>query len=159
MTDGSLRTTIDLVAGQKTSGEPVLEEVLVTQVQTGCYRIEATPGVVLGMARGDLIEYDDVSKAFAVLERGGNLAVHVYGAHSIAECALDEVEQRTRSAGARRPGVLRAAASLARHGRIAEASPGRAAVSPGPVFGNDARGRRLVWPEAISSNRATKLAA
>ena len=105
MTGGSLRTTIDLVAGQKTSGESVLEEVLVTQVQTGHYRIEATPGVVLGMARGDLIEYDDLSKAFVVLERGGNLAVHVYGAHSIAERALDEVAQLGGSLDGRAPNL------------------------------------------------------
>jgi hypothetical protein len=89
----SRRTAIYLVAGRKTSGEAVFEEVLVTREGASHYRIEATPGLVLGVARGDLIEYEEESKSFVVLERGGNLAVHVYGPHAVAERVAEEVEK------------------------------------------------------------------
>jgi len=78
------RTTIDLAAGQKTSREPVLEEILVTREGRERYRVEASPGLLLGLARGDLIEVDPEERSFVVLEPGGNVAGHVYGPHDVA---------------------------------------------------------------------------
>ena len=88
------RTAINLVAGQKTSGELVLEEVLVTREGAGRFRIEATPGLVLGVARGDVIVID-TERSFTVVERGGNLAIHVYGPHHL----VDEVTEAVRALG------------------------------------------------------------
>ena len=89
--DQGERTTIELVAGRKTSGEPVLEELVVTCEGRERFRVEASPGLVLGLARGDLIEVDREKRSFVVLERGGNVAVHVYGAHHVADQVLEAV--------------------------------------------------------------------
>jgi Domain of unknown function (DUF4265) len=72
--------TLNLVAGNKSSGEKALEEVLVTETSDpGIYCLAATPGLVLGVAAGDSIKVDIDSGEFEVIERGGNLAVQVYG--------------------------------------------------------------------------------
>jgi len=47
----------------------------------------------LGAARGDLIEVDRVERSFAVIERGGNLSIHVYRPHGVADQALDYVRR------------------------------------------------------------------
>ena len=44
-----------MVAGHKTSGEPVFEQVLVDLLDDGTYRIIATPGLVLGVAADDVV--------------------------------------------------------------------------------------------------------
>jgi len=68
-----------LRAGVKTSGEPVYEEVLVDGLGNRTYRLAASPGLVLGVAAGDVIELAPTDEStFRILERGGNLAVHVY---------------------------------------------------------------------------------
>jgi hypothetical protein len=54
--------TIDLVACHKTSGEPVLEECSSHATAMHGSRVEATPGLVLGVARGDLITVDDTQR-------------------------------------------------------------------------------------------------
>ncbi len=92
-TDGTAqpqRQTLDLRAGVKTSGEPVYEEVLVDRLGNQTYRLAASPGLVLGVAAGDVIELEpaDVSK-FRILERGGNLAVHVHTERETAGLASE----------------------------------------------------------------------
>ena len=74
------RTTVDLVAGRKASGEPVFEEVLVDRLDGDTYRIVATPGLVLGVAADDIVRVSPEAQ-FEVVERGRNLAVQVYGRH------------------------------------------------------------------------------
>jgi hypothetical protein len=74
--------TIDLVACHKTSGEPVLES-LVTRDGDARFRVEATPGRVLRVARGDLVAVDDTQRSFTIVERDGNVAIHVDGADGV----------------------------------------------------------------------------
>ncbi len=56
------RQTLDLRAGVKTSGEPVYEEVLVDGLGNRTYRLAASPGLVLGVAAGDVIELIDLER-------------------------------------------------------------------------------------------------
>jgi hypothetical protein len=78
----TLHTTIRLIAGQKSSGEPVYEELLVDPLGGDRYRVVASPGLVLGLASGDEI-IAGPDQTFELATRGGNLSIHVYGPHSI----------------------------------------------------------------------------
>lgn len=86
------RTLISLPAGQKeSSGQWVYEEVLVDRVGPDKYLVVATPGLVLGIARGDRIQWDGGTAAPRVTSRGGDLAVQVYGPHEIADEVVGRV--------------------------------------------------------------------
>jgi hypothetical protein len=70
---------IQLYAGTRPDGEPVVEKVAVRQGEDGSYLMLHSPAFVRGLARGDSIEL--VSKragTFTVLRRAGNIAVRVY---------------------------------------------------------------------------------
>jgi hypothetical protein len=74
----------------KTSGEPVYEEVLVDGLGDRTYRLAASPGLVLGIAAGDVIELEAADEStFRILQRGGNLAVHVYSDRDTARLAAE----------------------------------------------------------------------
>jgi hypothetical protein len=83
--------TIAVVAGRKTSGEAVIEQVLVEPVDGSVYRIRATPALVLGCAAGDVVAWDRNNQTISIIARGGNLAVQVYGPDRAGESILDEV--------------------------------------------------------------------
>lgn len=70
--------TINILAGNSDSGNPVFEEVAVTSVGGSRYRLLRTPGLVLGIARGDEIIYDKLTGTFTLGERGGNVAIQIY---------------------------------------------------------------------------------
>jgi len=70
--------TINVHVGSSKTGEPVFEEMLVTDLGDSVMRIERSPGLVLGIARGDEIKYRVESGQFDVLRRGGNVAIQVY---------------------------------------------------------------------------------
>ena len=78
------RTTVDMVAGTKSSGEPVFEEVLVDRLHGGVYRVVATPGLVLGIAADDVVRVTPEAR-YEIVKRGRNLAVHVYGDHDLVD--------------------------------------------------------------------------
>jgi Domain of unknown function (DUF4265) len=84
------RTTVDLVAGHKSSGEPVFEQVLVDRLDDGTYRIIATPGLVLGIAADDVVRVTPDSQ-YELVERGRNLAVQVYGNHDLVDEVTKDV--------------------------------------------------------------------
>jgi hypothetical protein len=88
-----MSTTVNLAAGTKTTGERVYEEVLVTELPDGNYRLDCTPGLVLGIAAGDYISIDTAKGEFSVLSRGGNLAVQIYGPPEVALSIKDEVHK------------------------------------------------------------------
>jgi hypothetical protein len=69
---------IALLAGFKSSGEPVLEQVPAEHLEGPRYRLAATPGLALGCADGDVVEVAD-DGSFEVLVRGGNLGLLFYG--------------------------------------------------------------------------------
>jgi hypothetical protein len=98
MMSESTRQTVRLVAGAKTSGEPVFEEVLVERLPTpGHVRVLASPGLVLDVAAGDVLKVDPESHGFSTVSRGGNLAIQVYGPHA----AADSIEQEISAIGGR----------------------------------------------------------
>lgn len=84
-TDSVERTVILIVAGRRTSGEPSYEELLVDRLPDGRYRVAAAPGLANGLAAKDIVAYDPDSREVAVVERGGNLCVQIYGTHRVPE--------------------------------------------------------------------------
>jgi hypothetical protein len=86
---------ICLMAGKRTDGSPVTEEVLVERVDGGRYRLLRSPGLVLGLAAGDVFEVK-AGGAFEVLSREGNLCIQIYvpgeGAEEIESAARHEME-------------------------------------------------------------------
>jgi len=89
----SKRTALQLLAGRKSSGEPVHEEVLVDEIAPNRYRVAATPGFVLGIAAGDVIEVSSNKDEFRTIDRGGNLAVHLYGDNCLVDDHLKELAE------------------------------------------------------------------
>src|SRR4051812_47587938 len=87
------RTTISLVAGINSSGELVREEVLVDRTGNTEYRIVATPGLVLGIARGDVLSWVGGDAKPQMLERGGFIGLQIHGAHEVADLLRDDVSE------------------------------------------------------------------
>jgi hypothetical protein len=66
------RTTVDIVAGINSSGDPVFEEVLVDRLDSGTYRVVATPGLggsLDGRADNLTVYTIPVSAGFTQVER------------------------------------------------------------------------------------------
>jgi hypothetical protein len=74
------RSTVVALAGHKSNGEPVREEMLVELDGDGSMRLLATPALVLGVAADDLISLNSAGEV-TVVSRGRNLAVQVYADH------------------------------------------------------------------------------
>lgn len=71
------RIVVDCIAGRKTDGSLVREELLVEVASDGTMLVVATPALVLGVAAGDRINVTPQGEC-EVLIRGGNLAVQVF---------------------------------------------------------------------------------
>lgn len=80
-----------LVGGYKDSGEAVYENVLVTYLSSNEIRLVKTPGIVLGVAAGDVLQIDGNGE-FSVKERAGNVAVQIYGDPGVARSLESDIE-------------------------------------------------------------------
>lgn len=70
--------SVQLLAGfNESTGNPVHEELPARHEGDDRYVVLATPGLANGCAAGDTVLVDDHGR-FTVVERGGNVAVHVY---------------------------------------------------------------------------------
>lgn len=85
---------LDMRAGTATSGEPVFETVPVLPLTNDRYRIVGTPALVEGCAADDVIEVD-AGGQFRVVERGGNVAIHVYSPNRTV--SADQVDELRRA--------------------------------------------------------------
>lgn len=93
MTENPRRETIDVRAGYKRSGEPVFENLLVDRLDDGTFRLAVSPGLYLGVAAGDVVEFDQDNPELKILERGGNLCVQVYGDPSVLESLAPRMQE------------------------------------------------------------------
>ena len=75
---GPNQPTVRLLAALKESGQPVLEEVPVEVLGPNEYRLLASPGILDGLAAGDVFTVDPISHLYRVQEHGGNLCVQVW---------------------------------------------------------------------------------
>jgi hypothetical protein len=70
--------TVRLLATLKESGQPVFEEVPVEVLGSARYRLLASPGILDGLAAGDIFVVDPESALYRVEEHGGNLCIQVW---------------------------------------------------------------------------------
>jgi hypothetical protein len=85
---------IHLLVGPGPSGRPVHEEVVATAEDHGHYRIVKSPGLVLGIAAGDVIDRRP-DGSFVVVRRGGNFCVQVFALDGLARVEVDATEALT----------------------------------------------------------------
>ncbi len=77
--DGHVHETIHVPVGRASSGNDVVESLLVEPAGEGVYRLLRSPGLVDGLAAGDVFRLLPCDEApFEILERGGNVAVQIY---------------------------------------------------------------------------------
>ena len=72
-----MKEVTQLFAAARTDGSPVYEEVVVERLGPGRFKLMQSPGLVLGVAAGDVIEVSEDRRA-TVVERGGNLCIQIY---------------------------------------------------------------------------------
>jgi len=85
---------IHVLAGHSSTG-PVLEELPATRISTNKYRLLASPGLALDIAKGDVIELNKDKKAI-IIERGGNFCIQIY-ADKINLKDIEKLERSIRS--------------------------------------------------------------
>ena len=72
----------------------MLEEVLVERLQDGTFRVASSPGMVMGLAADDVIEADaDSPDGYRLIQRGKNVAVHVFCEPENRDAIKDTLEQ------------------------------------------------------------------
>ena len=70
--------TIKIFAGKSTDGHAVYEELPVKKISQDKYLLLSSPGIVLGLARGDEIIFEISSGKFRLTARGGNICLQLY---------------------------------------------------------------------------------
>jgi hypothetical protein len=69
--------TLNVAAGRRSDGSVAFEQVVVDSLGSGRYRLKQSPGLVLGLAAGDIFELTSDGKP-NVLKRGGNICVQIF---------------------------------------------------------------------------------
>ena len=77
--------TINVYAGESSMGNKVYEELPVVPIADGYFRVMASPGLVLGLAKGDEIKFNSNSGHFEVIKRGNNLCIQLYITPAMSE--------------------------------------------------------------------------
>ncbi|MBA9901913.1 DUF4265 domain-containing protein [Burkholderia cepacia] len=75
---------------------PVHEELPARQIEPGIYELLASPGLVLNLAKGDLVRMDDPDRPPTVLKRGGNYCIQIYG-DAIPDHEIDRLASEVES--------------------------------------------------------------
>jgi hypothetical protein len=88
---------VRLLVSPGQSGRPVYEDVSARATGNGEWVLEASPGLALGTAAGDVLEVDP-DGTFRIITRGGNVAVHV-SAPAAANPQRDALTEAIRALG------------------------------------------------------------
>ena len=94
-----------LYAGDSSDGSEAREEVVLERLGAMRFKVVQSPGLVLGIAAGDVIEVS--GDRFKIVTRGQNVAIQVF-----AREGLDELEQRLTSSLSKLGGWLDGRAAL-----------------------------------------------
>jgi hypothetical protein len=96
-------TLISLPADRDDDGELVYEELEAEPLDSGLYRLRHSPGLVHGVAAGDVIRITSPD-TFDVVDRSGNLSVWVYGSDGHQQTTIDELTPQLQRLGGRLDG-------------------------------------------------------
>lgn len=91
-------TVVHLYAGTNDLGTRVLDEVEVDVLGDNRFRIARSPGLVLGLARGDVIRIE-ADFRFEIIRRGGNVAVQVHAPPELESGVRGELAERLAAIG------------------------------------------------------------
>lgn len=107
-----MNTTLRLVAElDKKSGEPIIEEVQVEPMGDHQYRLLRSPGMVPGLAAGDIFEVAETeTPSYRLIRRGGNICLQVFFPHMPDECR-DAIVPLIEQLGGRLDGQYRTAST------------------------------------------------
>jgi hypothetical protein len=100
-----MSTTVRLLVDVKNE-KPAYEEVHVEDCGSATYRLLQSPGLVLGLAAGDVLVLEQ-GGTFTLVERGRNICIQIF-----SKSMLDQIEQAATSALARIGGRLDGKASV-----------------------------------------------
>jgi hypothetical protein len=75
---------VKVKAGRRSDGTTVVEELLVRHIQNRRYELRRSPGLMMGMAAGDVFDLTE-SGEVEVVSRGGNVCVWAYDRHHVLE--------------------------------------------------------------------------
>ena len=88
-------TTVELLAGKKTTGEDVREAVTVKRVTKDWFEVTHSPGLVLGIAAGDVIKLHTADTgSFDVVQRGQNLCIQIFKGEPFSKSQRDQFARR-----------------------------------------------------------------
>lgn len=74
------------------------------QLSVNQFKIVASPGLVLGIAAGDVVETEE-DGGFRVISRGGNLAIQLYGDNCLVDEHLHELGELSHAVDGRAQGI------------------------------------------------------
>jgi hypothetical protein len=77
--------TINVLAGSSSAGEPVYEELPVTEVGSSIFRLLSSPGLALGIAKDDEIRFYSDTGRYELVKRGRRLAIQLFVAPPMAK--------------------------------------------------------------------------
>lgn len=123
---------VTLLAGHRSDGSPAFETVPAQDRGLGHFTILGTPGIALGCAEGDTVRVAG-DGSFEVLERGGNVAIHIYPTATLSEHHIAELSDAFRGVGGkceRHPGGRSAVATVPALAGFAEIERVMAAWTP-----------------------------
>jgi hypothetical protein len=90
---------VQLLAGHKSSGKPVMEAVPAVALSEGnAFRLSATPGLAAGCAAGDVVRVS-ADGSFVVTHYGGNLGIQLLVEPSSGSVSFEHLVGRVESLG------------------------------------------------------------
>lgn len=80
---------IELFAGIRPDGEPVVERIPVRVLEDDSCQLVKSPCFVQGIASGDVIKLNAEDQSFELVKRSGNLCIRVFAREDIEQIAED----------------------------------------------------------------------
>lgn len=94
----SALSVIEVFAGSRPDGSPVVERLQVKESDDGLV-LTRSPAFIKGVAKGDLIAFNEEDHSFELKQRAGNVCVRVMGRHGIAELSEDLTPEIEKAGG------------------------------------------------------------
>ncbi len=92
-------TSVELFAGSRPDGSPVVERLQVLEQSDGGFVVVKSPAFIQGIAKGDRIKLDKKDSAFDLVARSGNLCIRVFAQCEMAPLAQDLVPEIEKMGG------------------------------------------------------------
>lgn len=87
-----MQTFVRLKVGGGPPDQPLYEQVLAVDLGDGTVKIDASPGLVMGVAAGDVIRLTDDNQ-FEIVSRGGNVCLQIFHRSRIDEVAKSALQK------------------------------------------------------------------